>query len=140
MKQSSIFSFVAKGALKPETPIVDLFCGVCKHELKPLPSYPTCLSYSYCFTSGTPKTHYRPRVTVTRVGVSPFGRSVGSAAEPNRLATRSPSQWTQIRPCCTLTDETTPTVGTSAVRFRLTTYHFQPLEIGISTRVHRAQS
>ena len=28
MKQSSIFSFVAKGCLKPETPVVDLFCGV----------------------------------------------------------------------------------------------------------------
>lgn len=28
MKQSSIFSFVAKGGLAPHTPVVDLFCGI----------------------------------------------------------------------------------------------------------------
>jgi len=34
MKQSSIFSFAAKGELKPGTPVVDLFCGVRLVQLK----------------------------------------------------------------------------------------------------------
>ena len=41
MKQSSLFSFIAHGKLAPQTPVVDLFCGVSKQSPRSNPPAPT---------------------------------------------------------------------------------------------------
>lgn len=85
MKQSSIFSFVAKGGLKPETPIVDLFCGVrVVHTTKLNPTVLFCnyrWPYAHVYTSTI---YYKPLC----LPVQPFDRLVGLVVVPSKPDTK----------------------------------------------------